>query len=262
VSTPALVEIKTDEVFENLPRAPIVEAVIEIRARATKTLEESSLRSILEPRLAGYHFLDSLRQFFSEVKVEGGKPPIQKVSDVGWKGVRFRSSDEKHIVQFNRDSFVFSRLEPYLTWDQLFDESQRLWAIFYEVAQPAEIQRIGLRYINRIKLPPGELRFEEFIQPAPSTPRELDLPFDGFMHHDTLAVPEHPFAINVIRTVQRPSGLGDAGVALILDIDVFTTQALDVNDGFFRQHLLEMRWLKNKVFFGSITEKALEMFRC
>jgi uncharacterized protein (TIGR04255 family) len=262
MSTLQAVDIKPEEKFENLPRAPIVEAVIEIRARATNTLEESSLRSALEPRLAGYSFLDSLREFHSEVKLEGGKPLTQKVSDVGWKGVRFRSSDEKHIVQFNRDSFVFSRLEPYLTWDQLFGESQRLWAIFKAVAQPADIQRIGLRYINRIKLPPGELRFEDFIQPAPSTPRELNLPFDGFMHYDTLAVPEHPFAINVIRTVQRPSGAGDAGVALILDIDVFTTQGFDVDDAFFGQRLLEMRWLKNKVFFGSITEKSLEMFRC
>ncbi|MGH8544088.1 MAG: TIGR04255 family protein [Gammaproteobacteria bacterium] len=255
-------EIKTDEIFENLPRAPIVEAVIEIRARATKTLEESSLRSALEPRLAGYTFLDSLREFHGEVKIEGGKPPTQKVSELGWKGVRYRSSDGKHIAQFNRDAFVFSRLEPYVTWDQLFDESQRLWAIFREVAQPVDIQRIGLRYINRIKLPPGEVRFEDFIQPAPSNPRELDLPFDSFMHYDTLAVPDYPFAINVIRTVQRPSGAGDARVALILDIDVFTTQGFDVDDGFFGQRLLEMRWLKNKVFFGSITEKALEMFRC
>src|SRR5262249_29721575 len=207
MSMPGIVDIKTYEVFENLPRAPIVEAVIEIRARATKPFEESSLRSVLEPRMAGYGFLDSLREFYSEVKLEGGKPAIQNVRDVGWKGVRFRSSDEKHIVQFNRDSFVFSRLEPYLTWDQLFAESQRLWEIFREVAQPPDIQRIGLRYINRIKLPPGELRFEDFIQPAPSTPRELNLPFDGFMHHDTLAVPEHPFAINVIRTIQRPSGV-------------------------------------------------------
>jgi len=262
MSMPGAVVIKTGEIFENLPRAPIVEAVIEIRARATKTLAESSLRSVLEPKLAGYDFLDSLRELHHEVKLEGGKPPIQKVSDVGWKGLRFRSSDEKHIEQFNRDSFVFSRLEPYLTWDQLFADSQRQWAIFQEVAEPADVQRVGLRYINRIKLPPGEFRFEDFIQPAPSTPRELDLPFNSFMHYDTLAVPEYPFAINVIRTVQLPSGSGDAGIALILDIDVFTTQGLDVDKDLLGQRLLEMRWLKNKVFFGSITEKALEMFRC
>jgi uncharacterized protein (TIGR04255 family) len=89
----------------------------------------------------------------------------------------------------------------------------------------------------------------------------LDLPFQGFMHHDTLAVPEHPYAMNVIRTIQPPQANGHAGTALILDIDVFTTQGFELDDEILRRRLLEMRWLKNKAFFGSITEKALEMFR-
>jgi uncharacterized protein (TIGR04255 family) len=255
------VDIKPEEKFENLPRAPIVEAVIEIRARATKALEETSLRTAIEPKLAGYVFLDSLREFHSEVKLEGGKPPIQKVSDAGWKGVRFRSSDEKHIAQFNRDGFVFSRLEPYLTWEELESEAKRLWNIYKDLAQPVEIQRLGLRFINRIKLPPGELLFEDYIQPAPSSPHGLELPFHGFMHKDTLGVPGHPYAINVIRTIQQLNGGVDGGVALILDIDVFTTQGFDLDNTVLQRRLLEMRWLKNKVFFGSITAKALEMFR-
>ena len=261
MSTLQAVDIKLDEKFENLPRAPIVEAVIEIRARATKALEETSLRTAIEPKLAGYVFLDSLREFHSEVKFEGGKPPIQKVSDVGWKGVRFRSSDEKHIAQFNRDGFVFSRLEPYLTWEELESEGKRLWNIYKDFAQPVEVQRLGLRFINRIKLPPGELLFEDYIQPAPSSPHGLELPFHGFMHKDTLGVPGHPYAINVIRTIQQLNGGVDGGVALILDIDVFTTQVFDLDDTVVQRRLLEMRWLKNKVFFGSITAKALEMFR-
>jgi uncharacterized protein (TIGR04255 family) len=259
MSTPGVVKINVEEKFENLPRAPIVEAVIEIRARATKTLEESSLRSALQAKLEGYGFLDSIREFHGEVQIEAEKPPSQKI-DVGWKGVRFRSSDAKHIVQFNRDGFAFSRFEPYLTWEQLYSESQRLWTIYKQVAQPADIQRIGLRFINRIKLPAGELLFEEFMQPAPSAPRGLELPFHSFMYHDTLAVPENPYAINVIRTVQQPST--DVGTGLILDIDVFTTQGFDLDESILGRRLLEMRWLKNKVFFGSITGKALQMFRC
>jgi uncharacterized protein (TIGR04255 family) len=261
MSTLQAVDIKPEEKFENLPRAPIVEAVIEIRARATKALEETSLRTAIEPKLAGYVFLDSLREFHSEVKLEGGKPPIQKVSDAGWKGVRFRSSDEKHIAQFNRDGFVFSRLEPYLTWEELESEGKRLWNIYKDFAQPVEIQRLGLRFINRIKLLPGELLFEDYIQPAPSSPHGLELPFHGFMHKDTLGVPGHPYAINVIRTIQQLNGGVDGGVALILDIDVFTTQGFDLDNTVLQRRLLEMRWLKNKVFFGSITAKALEMFR-
>ena len=81
------------------------------------------------------------------------------------------------------------------------------------------------------------------------------------MHKDTLGVPGHPYAINVIRTIQQLNSNMSGGVALILDIDVFTTQAFDLDNAVLARRLLEMRWLKNKAFFGSITKKALKMFR-
>jgi uncharacterized protein (TIGR04255 family) len=261
MSTPEILEIKIDEEFEHLPNAPIIEAVIDLRARASQQLEESTVRSRLETILDGYGFLDSQREFHGEVKLEPGKPPSQLVRDVGWKGVRFRSSDEKHIAQFNRDGFVFSRLEPYTDWKQFSGEGLRLWNIFQALAQPAVIHRIGVRFINLIQLPPGELRFEDYIQPAPTSPLELDLPFQGFMHHDRLAVPGHPYGINIIRTIQASPGNGRTRVGVILDIDVFTAQEFDLDGAKLVRRLLEMRWLKNKAFFGSVTPKALERFR-
>jgi uncharacterized protein (TIGR04255 family) len=261
VTTPATVEIKIGEAFEHLPCAPIVEAVIDIRARAAQKLEESSVRSRLEPSLDGYAFLDSQREFHGEVKLEPGKAPSQVVRDVGWKGVRFRSSDEKSIAQFNRDGFVFSRLEPYTEWKQFSEEGLRLWKIFRELAEPVAIHRIGVRFINRLQLSPGELRFEDYIQPAPAAPFGLELPFHGFMHHDRLAVPGHPYGINLIRTIQPSTGNGGVGVGVILDIDVFTDQEFELDEAKLVHRLLEMRWLKNRAFFGSVTEKALERFR-
>lgn len=257
-------EINIDEKFEHFPKAPIAEAVIDIRARATEEFEESSVRSQLEANLNGYSYLDSRREFRHELQLEaeGGKPPSQKLRDLGWKGLRFRSTDEKHIAQFNRDGLVFSRLEPYIEWPQLLNEGLMLWTIFKDLAHPAEIPRIGLRFINRIVLPPEELRFESYMQLAPVPPMGMDLPFQGFMHHDTLAVPAHPYAISVVRTIQVPPHSGGQGVALILDIDVFTNQGFELLDDAMLVHRLqEMRWLKNKVFFGSITEKARELFR-
>jgi uncharacterized protein (TIGR04255 family) len=214
----------------------------------------------LEARLDGYGFLDSQREGQVEFKFGGGSPPRQAARDLGWKGVRLRSLDGKHIAQFNRDGFVFSRLEPYVSWEQLSGEGLRLWSVFKELAQPMAILRIGIRYINRIQLSPGELHFDNYIQPAPVPPHDLELPFRGFMHHDTLAVPGHPYFINLIRTIQPPTSAGK-GFAVILDIDIFTNEQFELDDGLLDRHLRQMRWLKNKAFFGSVTEKALERFR-
>ena len=257
------VAINIEEVFPHLPHAPIVEAVIDIQARSATALEEATLKPQLEARLSGYQFLDSVQhiQIQQEVNLQGGAPSSPISHKLDWKGVRFQSSDKTHIAQFNRDGFVFSRLQPYESWEQLYDEGMRLWHVYVDLAQPVEIHRIGLRYINRIQLPTDELRFEDYLQPAPEPPKALDLPFNGFLHQDTLAVPDHPYAINVLRTIQPPSAPGTQGLGLILDIDAFTTQGFELSEAVLRQRLLEMRWLKNKVFFGSVTEIALKLFQ-
>lgn len=253
--------IDLSENFPHLPHAPIVEAVIEVRGRAETKWEETTVRSYFEPKLSNYAYLDSPREIQHELEIKAGQPPKQRVKELGLKGVRFQSADGLHIVQLNRDGFVFSRLHPYENWEQLSQEALRLWECYAELARPAEAQRVGLRFINRIQLPPREMRFEDYIQPAPEPPHDVELPFLGFMHHDTLAVPGYPYAINVIRTIQVPPNLQTEGIALIVDIDVFTNEPFEIRKGAIEQRLPEMRWLKNKVFFGSVTDKALERFQ-
>jgi uncharacterized protein (TIGR04255 family) len=89
----------------------------------------------------------------------------------------------------------------------------------------------------------------------------MELPFLNFFHHDTFAVPGYPYAINVIRTIQPPLNPQIEGLGLIVDIDAFTTQPFEIKDGMLEERLTELRWLKNKAFFCSITPKALELFR-
>lgn len=253
--------VNTDESFEHLPHAPIVEAVIDIRARSSVMLEETVLKPQLEAKLSDYQFLDFQQQIQHDLSFQENVTPSAIIRNLGWKGLRFQSADKNYIAQFNRDGFVFSRLEPYQSWEQLYDEGLRLWRVYVELAQPVEFHRIGLRYINRIQLPPDVVQFEDYMEPAPVPPKNLSMPFHGFMHQDTLAVPEHPYAINVIRTIQPPPIQGIQGLSLILDIDAFTTQEFELDEAALERRLLEMRWLKNKVFFGSVTPKTLKLFR-
>jgi uncharacterized protein (TIGR04255 family) len=254
--------INTTEAFRYLPHAPIVEAVIDIRARSTTVLEEATLKPQLEAMLSEYQYLDSMQhiQIQHEVNLQDSAPTSPIIREMGWKGLRFQSDDKKHIAQFNRDGFVFGRLEPYESWVRFYEEGMRLWSMYVELAQPVEIHRIGLRYINRIQLPPDELRFEDYLVSAVKPPKGLDIPFHSFMHHDTLAVPGHPYAINVIRTIQPPGAPDIQGLGLILDIDAFTTEGFELDETILEQRLLEMRWLKNKVFYGSVRPKAVKLF--
>src|SRR4030042_5349881 len=100
----------------------------------------------------------------------------------------------------------------------------RLWNVYEELAKSLEVQRLGVRFINRITLPAGEVRLDDYLVVPPQPPGELDLQIMGFFHQDNLLVAGHPYAINIVKTVQAPQGPGSDGGGFIVDIDVFNTQ--------------------------------------
>ncbi|MBI3902921.1 MAG: TIGR04255 family protein [Nitrosomonadales bacterium] len=251
-------KIDLSESFPLLSRAPIVEAAIGVTARAEAEWDEHVVSEQFKQRLSEYPAVQSQHSIRHEIKFGVDVQSEQAVHEVGWRGLRCESADKLHIAQFNRDGFSFSRLKPYQGWEQFQQEGFRLWRLYSEIAQPSEIQRIGLRFINRIEFLQDEVKLEDFLENPPKTPRDMEVPFEGFLHHNTLAVPGYPYGINLIQTVQPPQGSDAWGV--ILDIDVVTIEPI-ANQDTFEQHLAQMRWLKNKVFFGSVTPNTLELIK-
>lgn len=260
MSLPSTFSINTTETFTRLSKAPIVEAVIEVRAQTELPWDESLITQQLKVKLPDYPNVKSQREFTHEVKVELGQKSESTIQDLGWKGLRCVSADELHVAQFNRDGFSFSRLQPYDSWEQFCSEGLRLWQLHFYFAKPTEVQRLGLRFINRMVLSAGD-DLEDYLQILPQKPTGLKgLPIRGFFHHEALGVPGYPYAINIRRTIQ-PADRPTAKIGLILDIDVFTIQPFQHEGGIIERYLAEMRWLKNKVFYGNITPKAQEKFK-
>jgi uncharacterized protein (TIGR04255 family) len=252
-------QIDLTETFPLLSRAPIVEAVIGVTARAESVWEELAISEQFKQRLPEYPDVQAHREVRYEFKHGADAQPEQAVHDMGWRGLRCESADKLHIAQFNRDGFSFSRLKPYQSWEQFYQEGMRLWKLYNEIAQSSEIQRLGLRFINRIAFSQAEVKLEDFLENPPKPPRGMEIPFEGFLHHTTFSVPGHPYRINLVQTVQPAQGADDSW-GVILDIDVYTTEPI-ANQDLIGQHLTKMRWLKNKVFFGSITTNTLELLK-
>ena len=101
--------IDVTEKFQHLPRAPIVEAVIEIRNRAETAWEEGVISNQLKPKLQDYPKVTSRSGIRHEVKLGVGQAPQATKHDLGWQGLWFQSADERQNAQFNRDGFLFSR---------------------------------------------------------------------------------------------------------------------------------------------------------
>lgn len=161
-------------------------------------------------------------------------------------------------MQFTRDGLAFSRLTPYEDWNAFVGEAQRVWGVFVELAEPPEVQRLGVRYINRIGLT-GIAQAKQYLAKPPKCLERVGLPASQFLYQSLYDVPGHPFQINVVQTVQPIPPSQDMG--LILDIDVGTTIALACADNRLHDCLAQMRWLKNKAFFTLLDKKAVRLFQ-
>jgi uncharacterized protein (TIGR04255 family) len=245
--------------FPHLPSAPIVEAVIQWRARAGNTLSSDELRKRLAERLLEYpecHPQQEL-QFAAQSGPEGWSTDVRHE---GWRGFRFVSSDKLYVAQFTRDGLVFSRLAPYENWERFSAEGRRLWEIYVDLAAPSEVERLGVRFINRI-MPVGLGDVSRFLSRPPKCLEPLGLPMNGFLYQSTHDVPGNPFRINVGQTLQPPAPPQNEGFGLILDIDVFTTRPFRIRADRLEQYLEKMRWLKNRAFFSLLTKRAIKSFQ-
>ncbi len=251
--------IDMTEKFENLPNAPIVEAVIHWQARSESIQNHEQFYDQLKERLEGYP--DSHPEH--EIKFQAEIGPEGVATNLGnpsWSSFRFTSADGLNIAHFKRDGFAFSRLKPYENWGSFEAEAQRLWNIYLELAEPPEVQRLGVRFINLIS-PVQSEQFSDLLEIPPKSPKGMPMPIQGFMHKTTYGIPEYPYNLNVIQAMQPPIPSRTEGFGLILDIDVFTTHAVEPKEELLKQHLDEMRWIKDKAFFTFLKEDAIKKYR-
>ena len=251
-------EINLRETFPHLVAAPIVEAVIHWQARAGNWSSAEQLQPRLRELLPEYPecHAQQLLEFHAEKVGDGSETRIRRDN---WHGFRLVSEDRHSILQFTRDGVAFSRLTPYEKWDSFAAEAWRLWRMFADIAQPSEVQRLGVRYINRIILRQLKEVRENLTSP-PECLESVGLPTVGFLYQSQHAVPGKPYEVNVVRTIQPPGPDKDDELGLIVDVDVGTTRTLACQEAELQGHLTVMHWLKNKVFFSLLSPEAIRRF--
>jgi uncharacterized protein (TIGR04255 family) len=253
-------EFNLHEEFPHLSNAPIVEAVLQINARATSEwTQQTIVRAILD-QIGDSNSLvpeNASERTFQLDLITGLR---HEVSSSYWQGARVAPMGRPEIVRFTRDFFAYSRLLPYEDWGAFLQRAMYYLNVHIQVAQPGIAQRIGLRFINRIPMSQS-LNLEEYLTNPPTDTSGVELPISGFLYHSSFQTPGYPYAINLSRTLQQTANTAIEPPALILDIDVFTVLRTSMDENSIGAHLQRMRWLKNKIFFGSITTDLQERLR-
>jgi len=245
--------------FPHLKNAPISEALIDLRVRLDPGFEVMGLKDLHREFEAEFPIVEEqklLQQTFGPLGAPDAKVEVQHF---GIRGFLFKSQDGKNIIQFRKDGFTFNRLHPYTSWGEMFPQAWHFWKLFSAAVHPVEISRIAVRYINKLQLPGPGIELRAYLKTAPVVPPGAPGQVNGFASRLIIVDAEKGHAANVIQIME--STADPAALTTILDIDAYKDDLSNTSEEALLRDFSALRTFKNQIFFGSLGEKALELYR-
>lgn len=244
--------------IRHLAKAPIVEALIDLRVKLPSSFEPGKLLDLKGCLNEAFPKIEERQQLEHKFGLLHGKPIPPQTELKGLQGLLFRSEDGLDVVQCRIDGFTYSRLTPYLDWETLRDRARKYWKIYCETVAPESVIRIAVRYINRIQPPVPFTDYSNYFTTSLPVPSGRSRVVHGFLTRVLIEDPERQLSAIVIQNLE-PS-IDPNPVSIILDIDVFKTQEYGMDDEGIWSILEVLHNVKNELFFDSITEEAVRLF--
>lgn len=245
----------------DLLRPPVTEALIDLRTPVREGFSTEMLKPVRDALVARFPNVEEHNAMEARIEMRDGKP-VAESRAVGFHGLVFKAGDGLDVAQFRRDGFTVNRLAPYTGWQPLVELAVDLLPLYVRHADPKRFNRVAIRFINRLVLPvaPGQ-PLSDYLTAPPQLPQHVVCRLDSFVTRVSLADAVSDLRAHVSQSMDNPAA--DTGVTILLDIDVFREVAPDVevSEAMLRDLLKKMRILKNAIFFGSITERAADLYR-
>ncbi len=243
----------------SLTRPPIREAIIEVKADVPDLARLTRFRDALSDRFPNSRPF-RLASLAFQVPDDASNDASESGQQIGW---RCESADGAEVVLLRTDGFSVARLSAYPGWEEFSERFLSLWEAFRAQVEPPEIDGVGLRYINDLRLPLSEsFDFDQWLTSAPRPPAGLPPALVDFTVQMTVPTTADGTTVQVTQSTDSAARSEDA-LPVVVDIDVIAERREPV-DGNLSESLLatlkEMRDIKNQVFFGLITESLADTY--
>jgi uncharacterized protein (TIGR04255 family) len=244
-----------DAMAPKYAQAPIAEAVIDIRAAVATGVSVDSLAGLARDLAPRFQSSAPIQNFQMGVRQEAGQSASFHTAQAVI-GVRLQNADASRVLQLKVDGFTYSWLSPYESWEAFRAEAEELWNLFREVGRPTHASRLAIRTINRINLderPPVSLK--QYFNIRPSIPDELGEFADAFFVQLQIKMEECSPGSRAIINFAGNETSPDVSPEIVLDLDVFLEEEVDVAAGDMWPRLEGLRHCKNRLFESCITDE-------
>lgn len=134
--------------------------------------------------------------------------------------MQFLNKEESGLVQVGQNLLAVNFLQPYPKWQNFRERIKEMLEVYKDIAHPAGIKRIGLRYINKIEIPVSEFDLSDYFNLQPTLPKQIPSQFGPIFMRV-----EIPYSANdgllVLTFASNPSAQPNNS-SFILDLDFAT----------------------------------------
>lgn len=247
----------SDMVSESCPQRyafpPIVEVIFEVRiageASAAKIKKAADWLGGRYRNTVEEHQVEAKLHFANRSAEFTEKPSIYRLTN----------EDQTEELALSVSSCAWVRRAPYEGWEPFYDRISSELPNLMKAIAPVRIERLGLRYINRIDVPMIDqiARYEDYLNFRIHTDDMLE-PNVGFQWAIKKEYPNERLSANVQSSLVQPEILGT--IAFAFDIDVMTEAAVPQTEREILAVLPTMRAIKNAIFEAGITERARKLY--
>ena len=244
-----------------LSRPPIREAIVEVKCEPVELRRVDELRDLLAhafPTAKPFRLASLVLQLPEERR--GAEPDAAGGRATGW---RCESADGTEVALIRQDGLSRGRLADYPGWDVFTDRFLAIWSTFVGTARPVEVRRVAVRYVNDLRLPIGDqFHFERFLTSAPRPPAGLAPEIADFLTQMTLPGGAEGLRVAVTQATDAASRTATE-LPVTLDIDASWDRPMPVDERLparLSDALGTLRDLKNRVFFGLVTEELVSAY--
>ncbi len=174
------------------------------------------------------------------------------------EGMRFLRKDELAFIQVQPHRISVHHLAPYPHWERFKPLIKKGYRAYLKIFPKPKLQRIGLRYINRIVLPDDHRTLDEFFTLYPSVGRPLFQDYKAFAVYLLLSFENGRDALH-LRLASE--GVEDEEqLAVLLDLDYFLANPGSVPTSKTLEWVEQAHYRILEVFEEVITDSLRKQF--
>lgn len=236
-------------------KPPIVEAACEFRLTPDTSWDLTVPGLFYEQ--VNKEFRQREQRVVQEFELTQGPQGLQQQIRTSERVLLF-TPDRKMLVQIGPHLLVVNALKPYPGWQRFKPRIELTWRALQNVIEVKGLQRIGLRYINRVELPLQNADLGEYFEFYPHVGSRLPQKMTSF-----IAKGEFPYVAerDLCRVQLTPAPNATKMSAFTLDIDYFLNRPRVVEASAVIDWVEEAHGRVEEIFEGCITGRLRELFK-